>query len=639
MNLPSLKPAGLLRPSLWTALLVTSAAWWSASCGDAATAAGLSPGQPGACVIDCDCPQGQICAGGQCKDGAGSLFCCDKASCPSGERCVDRRGVVSTCLECVVDCDCAQGSFCDLGRCARGPSPTYCCEREGCPVNEVCVTQEQRAGVCPPECTVDCDCPQGQACSSSGICLPTSPPTYCCEREGCPQGQACISREGRSAQCQAAPEQPAVCGNGVVERGERCDADCPTSCDDGDACTVDRLLGANTCLAECRHEPISACVDGDGCCPAGCSSELDSDCPDAQRCGDGRRDPGESCDGDCPTSCDDGDACTTDSLRGSAAQCTAQCVHQRISACVAADGCCPAGCTWEVDSDCSPPAPTGQVGASCDRDAQCQGLRARCITQASSSIHQGGYCTADCRSDSECGTAGHCSSALGRCVATCRDNSQCRAGYVCVDDDGDNVRECAPARGAVGDACADAAQCRGAQAQCFSQDEGLFRQGYCSRACSTSRDCGAGATCIGTQDTICVRSCQSDADCRGQGYTCEDKNGDGVKECLATNNGPGQLGARCQGVWDCGAATEACVQSITGVGTFPGGYCTTSCTAGGACPAGTRCVGGLGLPFPLPLGGTHCVETCQTSSQCRAGLTCREINDGFTTPYRICAAP
>lgn len=34
-------------------------------------------------------------------------------------------------------------------------------------------------------------------------------------------------------------------------------------------------------------------------------------------------DPGETCDGNCPTSCDDANACTTDQLTGSAAQCTA----------------------------------------------------------------------------------------------------------------------------------------------------------------------------------------------------------------------------------------------------------------------------------------------------------------------------
>ena len=51
---------------------------------------------------------------------------------------------------------------------------------------------------------------------------------------------------------------------------------------------------------------------------------------------DGAADPGETCEPSsatqpCPTSCDDGDACTTDSMVDSAPQCSAQCVHTPLS--------------------------------------------------------------------------------------------------------------------------------------------------------------------------------------------------------------------------------------------------------------------------------------------------------------------
>jgi hypothetical protein len=56
----------------------------------------------------------------------------------------------------------------------------------------------------------------------------------------------------------------------------------------------------------------------------------------------------------CPTTCDDGDACTTDSEGPSDAECELTCDHGVIDACVGDDDCCPAGCDQDSDSDCSP---------------------------------------------------------------------------------------------------------------------------------------------------------------------------------------------------------------------------------------------------------------------------------------------
>jgi hypothetical protein len=73
----------------------------------------------------------------------------------------------------------------------------------------------------------------------------------------------------------------AICGNGVVEHPELCDGDCPSSCDDGDACTVDTLLGSSaTCDAVCEFVSKQApdCASLDGCCPAGCTELGDADC-------------------------------------------------------------------------------------------------------------------------------------------------------------------------------------------------------------------------------------------------------------------------------------------------------------------------------------------------------------------------
>jgi hypothetical protein len=87
------------------------------------------------------------------------------------------------------------------------------------------------------------------------------------------------------------PQEPAKC---VHEDG---------SCDDGDACTVDRQMSDDQgCLMECLHTAIDGALGGDGCCPPGTDFQGDSDCPEAG-CGNHRLEPGEECDG--------GGACTS----------------------------------------------------------------------------------------------------------------------------------------------------------------------------------------------------------------------------------------------------------------------------------------------------------------------------------------
>lgn len=72
----------------------------------------------------------------------------------------------------------------------------------------------------------------------------------------------------------------ATCGNGALDPGEACDGDCPTTCAPStDACAPVALVGtAAECSATCATTTISACADGDGCCPAGCDSTMDLDC-------------------------------------------------------------------------------------------------------------------------------------------------------------------------------------------------------------------------------------------------------------------------------------------------------------------------------------------------------------------------
>lgn len=174
----------------------------------------------------------------------------------------------------------------------------------------------------------------------------------------------CKSKDSLTGDRDGGGSTDPVCGNGVIEDGESCDGDCG-SCDDNNACTQDIVNGsAETCDVTCSRDVLSACADGDGCCPAGCDNGTDDDC--SATCGDSNLDPNETCDppSSCPTTCDDGDACTSDLLTGSSANCNAQCATFDTTACANGDGCCPTGCDASTDSDCS--ASCGNTCADAD---------------------------------------------------------------------------------------------------------------------------------------------------------------------------------------------------------------------------------------------------------------------------------
>ena len=77
------------------------------------------------------------------------------------------------------------------------------------------------------------------------------------------------------------------CGNGAMDPNETCDpmvttgpGACVASCAaSADACLPNNLVGtAAACTAECKVEAITACVNADGCCAAGCDATTDDDC-------------------------------------------------------------------------------------------------------------------------------------------------------------------------------------------------------------------------------------------------------------------------------------------------------------------------------------------------------------------------
>ncbi len=77
-------------------------------------------------------------------------------------------------------------------------------------------------------CGTVADCEVGAACAS-GVCTALCNLTLECAPELAWLSGLCV---------------PPVCGDGHVDGKERCDGDCPDSCDDGDACTLDSSTGS-----------------------------------------------------------------------------------------------------------------------------------------------------------------------------------------------------------------------------------------------------------------------------------------------------------------------------------------------------------------------------------------------------------
>jgi len=235
-------------------------------------------------------------------------------------------------------------------------------------------------GTCPVSCDDHNPCTDdylvGAGCAARCVHMPVTDPR---PGDGC-----CLP--GRTFYLD--PDCPSICGDGIVDRpAELCDfgagAGCPdqnASCGTPDVCTTYAVTGrADNCSAACVGTPITACVGGDGCCPAGCTAVDDGDCPSI--CGDGVVETSEFCDraitagqpGACARTCDDGDACTFDQASGSVEGCSRSCTHAYITGCISNDGCCPAACTAETDSDCAPTCGDNRVGAgeTCDPPSSC----------------------------------------------------------------------------------------------------------------------------------------------------------------------------------------------------------------------------------------------------------------------------
>lgn len=257
------------------------------------------------------------------------------------------------------------------------------------------------------------------------------------------------------------------CGDGIVDalRGEQCDVAipqgagaCPTTCDAG-VCENATLTGL-ACQAVCTTTPITQPIPQDRCCPPGAHSVIDDDCPTV--CGNGLLEAGEACDvgvdagpGLCPTSCDDSNACTIDSLDGGGT-CGATCERTVIVARVGGDGCCPTGATALDDSDCAAVCGNAVVEPIEACDVAIDGGAGSCPTGcadagpcAPTTLVDAGTCSATCQTtaitqpmpgDACCPPGAHANND-GDCAPVCG-NRVIEAGEACDDGNQDPNDAC-----------------------------------------------------------------------------------------------------------------------------------------------------------------------------------------------------
>lgn len=125
------------------------------------------------------------------------------------------------------------------------------------------------------------------------ICSDLESQLICCKDCGCFTGaDACINN---------------VCGQNISSPVATYDCYSDTDCADEDPCTIE-TCNTQVTPYRCEYPKITACINGDLCCPLNCEDTQDSDCINIDRCK--RHDD-----------CDDGNPCTAGTCDGTPKRC------------------------------------------------------------------------------------------------------------------------------------------------------------------------------------------------------------------------------------------------------------------------------------------------------------------------------
>jgi hypothetical protein len=304
--------------------------------------------------------------------------------------------------------------------------------------------------------------------------------------------------------------------------------------------------------------------------------------------------------------------------------------------------------------------PDKTAGKGCKHDADCPNgkcmreLQVGSMTESRSA--PGGYCTAACDSDGQCGQNGSCSVATdadrGLCLGNCKQQTDCRGGYACV---GAGVAaglqlsgSCQPLQAAdslgarvAGRECASDDDCLGGACASASPLGAKYPGNYCSGRCWKDDDCGESGACLALTGTSeagwCFEHCDADTDCGRRGYRCTTLKAD-FKACFPAPAAlpADSVGKACTSDAECGGGQDTC-QTELPYSTFsayenvaaPGGYCTQACSLDTECGEGGVCIS------HGPQGGM-CLALCTDKSECRAGYGCELHGRDLDPNGKVC---
>lgn len=280
----------------------------------------------------------------------------------------------------------------------------------------------------------------------------------------------------------------------------------------------------------------------------------------------------------------------------------------------------------------------------------------------------GGYCSRTCASQADCPAGSECarnpSGGSTLCLKDCASPGQspggCRSGYVCDKNPAlSGVAVCTPGCAGSSSSCGAAPTCDASGLCCGKSGYACCASGpacgsgeacvggYCqanacgglsqpccaANACTASQTACSGGSCVhcgaATQPCCAGSSCATGAvcvsgtcsTCGGLGQPCCASNSCTAGTCTAgTCQSPSlkALGEPCTAASQC--ADGWCIAELAGANIWIGGYCSKSCAAGAACPAGSSC-SSIAVPDPNTPGTnlSMCLKSCSGTGQ----VTCR----------------
>lgn len=286
--------------------------------GGSSSSGGMDAGLPGTCFKASDCAAlNDTCSVGACVNGkcekapANDFAACDDGQyCTQDDTCQNGQCVGGTAKYCASVGSCLIGicnEATDNCETVPGNDGAQCDDGDPCTVDSVC-----SGGTCSGGKPVDCSALNGTC--TLGVC----DPQLGCVQQPAPDGTACndglyciINEVCVNGQCMGQPNTCAAPGDVCLvgscnEAQDKCTA-VPgpngIQCNDNNACTSNETCtngvcgggapanqgGAcddkNDCTAAdvcangvCAGTPIVNCINGDGCCPSGCTLAQDDDC-------------------------------------------------------------------------------------------------------------------------------------------------------------------------------------------------------------------------------------------------------------------------------------------------------------------------------------------------------------------------